>query len=64
MEASTRRRAVGFGGPIAVAAGAIRASESFPITAIIGKDSSRRSGLSVPLRGPRLALIVEALASG
>ena len=30
------------GGPIAVSAGAIRASESFTITGIIGKDSSSR----------------------
>ena len=38
-EALTRRRAVAVGGPIAVSAGAIWASESFTITGLIGKDS-------------------------
>ena len=53
MEAATRRRAVGLGGPIAVAAGAIWASESFLITAIIGNDSSRRSGWAPVTAPPR-----------
>ena len=42
------------GGPIVVSDWAILASESFTLTAIIGKDSSRRSGRSVAAPGAHL----------
>ena len=46
-EASTSRRAVAVGRPIAVSSGSILVGKSFTIMGIIGRNSSRREAVVV-----------------